>query len=724
MAGFDFETNPFWVLRVSPRDGGEALAAAVEDAFSDGRVAEKDALSAQRALMAAKPRLDAEVAWFPGVAPSNASRIVASLAHGTTAGDPSADLPAVVRANVLAHRAGRRDVGALQGLVDARFHIDPDAVLTAVNADRAIAGFPRVDRALLEHALAGLRSAHVSAAVDAIMASPDPPGTAAGICKTFVPAADARGDFAEEVVERYDAAAASRVAGVEQTVHAAVRTYGQTGNQADLEHVRAAMKAWRSETEARRLVFSAKKLDEPRSAELFQTVRELGKELVNQRDVPERAQALFGALRAAFVDVPSVADQMDRDVAEIAGIVMQKRFDAVAGELVAALAEARKDLEKAAFAIRRNGFRKGAGGLAGRLYAGFEQAAVGLAGTEHASLPWTAVRQLAVEITNTAQVPATSRDLVEALSRYAGAPVPIDVAELLVQDRRALDRIDLTSKLTGAMKAGRTGEALRVISALEPITDDKEELASLRQVRARVEADRRSKRNWAIGFSVAVAVLVGLAALNDQGTTTRSTSSPPPARQTTYTPPIAPPDDATAVVMPPVSKQRALSRQELRWCLFQLERLKGAQALLPDQAAAYEAAAFNAAADDWRSRCAENLYDQRDKAIVDENVASNGRLFTAQGAEIVRGWRQRQTSAAPAAAPPGAPGLLDLRSRDDVGAVQRELRDLGFYKGMPDGAWGPGSRSALIRFKQANGLPANDVWDAATQAKLFGSVAR
>jgi hypothetical protein len=40
------------------------------------RAADRDALSAQRALMASKPRLDAEPAWFPGVAPSAASRVV------------------------------------------------------------------------------------------------------------------------------------------------------------------------------------------------------------------------------------------------------------------------------------------------------------------------------------------------------------------------------------------------------------------------------------------------------------------------------------------------------------------------------------------------------------------------------------------------------------------------------------------------------------------------
>lgn len=726
MPDFAFETNPFYILRASPRDGQDALAEAAENAVSGGRATEKDALGAQRALMAAKPRLDAELAWFPGVAPSTVSRILESLARPSAVAETGAELPELVRANVAAQRAAGGDASAIQDLIEAQATIDPDATMSAVNADRSVAGFPRVDRTLLDQALLGLKSAHVRAAVQALMSSVDPPQAIADLSKKFVPAIDARRDFIEEVVERYDVAAAARVAAVEQTVNAAIRSYADTGDRSALEEVQAAMKAWRGETEARRVVFSTKKLDEPRSAELFRTVRELGKELVNKRDAPERAQELFGALRAAFVDVPSVADQMDRDISEIADIVMQKRFEAVAGDLVAALAEARADLDTAIFCLREDGFREGARGIAGRLYAGFEKAARGLAGTEHASLPWTGVRQLAIEITNKATTPIASRILVEALAKYDQVLTPPDVANLLAKDRRSLDSIDLTEKLTAAMKAGRTGQALRVISSLEAITDDETELATLRDVRTKIEAKKRSKRNQAIGWTVAVAVIGGIAALNDQGTTTTSQSyTPQAAPQTPYTPsypsPAAPPDSPTAVVMPPVSKQRTLSRQELRWCMFQLQRLKDVQALLPNPAVPYEADAFNVDVADWRSRCVQNFYDKSDKAIVDENVASRSGQFASEADEIVRSWRQTESQTAQAAAPSAASRLLDLRSRDDVAEIQKRLAADGLYKGFPDGAWGPASRAALVRFKRANGLAPNDVWDAETQRKLFGS---
>jgi hypothetical protein len=730
MAAFDFQNNPFYLLGVSPRDGREALAEAVEDAVSSGRTPEKDAFAAHRTLMAAKPRLEAEVAWFPGVAPSTVSRILNSIGPGQ-AHEAWSDPPALVRANIAAHRASRRDANAPRELVDAQAGIDPDTTLSAINADRSVAGFPQVDRALVEEALWGLKSAHVASAVDGLMASADPPRAAADLCTAFLPTTDRRRDFVEEVVERYDGAAAARLATAEQAVHKAVKTYADTGDKSVLDQVRAAMSAWRTETEARRLVFFAKNLDEPRSGELFKSIRELGKELVQQRALPERAQALFGALRVAFVDVPSVADQMDRDTTEIAEIVMQKRFEREAGDLVTAITEARENVKAAIRSLRRGGFKAAADGVAGRLYAGFDKAAKGMAGTQYAALPWNGVRQLAIEFTNEAKAPAAARILVEGLARYEGAPTPADIAKLLSKDRRALDNIELSTKLGAALKANRLSEGLRIVAALEPVTDDEEERATLRAVRAKLEAGIRSRRNTLIGWSVAIAVVIGLAALNDQETKTTSTYTPRAEPQNTYTPPpYTPPsepvDSPTSVEMPPVSTQRTLSRQELRWCVFQLQRLKDVQSLIPNPAAPYEADSFNAAAGDWRSRCKENYYDKSDKAIVDQNVAAYSDQLSLDADHIVRDWRQEESSATPAPppapilAPAHAPRLLNLLRRGDVAAIQRQLSAQGFYRGLFDGAWGPSSRAALKRFKQANGLPADDVWDADTQAKLFG----
>ena len=59
-------------------------------------------------------------------------------------------------------------------------------------------------------------------------------------------------------------------------------------------------------------------------------------------------------------------------------------------------------------------------------------------------------------------------------------------------------------------------------------------------------------------------------------------------------------------------------------------------------------------------------------------------------------------------------------NQPDARWLQERLREEGFYSGNIDGIWGLSSRAALQAFKAQSGLPANDVWDAVTEARLSG----
>ncbi|MDB6078217.1 MAG: putative peptidoglycan binding protein [Akkermansiaceae bacterium] len=50
--------------------------------------------------------------------------------------------------------------------------------------------------------------------------------------------------------------------------------------------------------------------------------------------------------------------------------------------------------------------------------------------------------------------------------------------------------------------------------------------------------------------------------------------------------------------------------------------------------------------------------------------------------------------------------------------AQLRLRELGFYRGPIDGAFGPGSRRALVRFQQRRGLAVTGWLDVQTQRAL------
>jgi hypothetical protein len=76
MSLFDLRSSPFFLLEVSPRDNRSAIAAAAEDAVADGKLEETAAIRAQQVLMSPRLRLDAELAWLPGVAPNRAPQLI------------------------------------------------------------------------------------------------------------------------------------------------------------------------------------------------------------------------------------------------------------------------------------------------------------------------------------------------------------------------------------------------------------------------------------------------------------------------------------------------------------------------------------------------------------------------------------------------------------------------------------------------------------------------
>src|SRR5215469_16828770 len=101
MSPFDLRTSPFYTLGISPRDDRAAIENATEAAIADGRLSEAEALRAQQALMAPKPRLGAEVAWLAGVAPNRARKLIDAVTLDT---NDLAGLPLLAGANIAGHR--------------------------------------------------------------------------------------------------------------------------------------------------------------------------------------------------------------------------------------------------------------------------------------------------------------------------------------------------------------------------------------------------------------------------------------------------------------------------------------------------------------------------------------------------------------------------------------------------------------------------------------------
>jgi hypothetical protein len=75
-AVFDLTQNPFHLLDASVRARREEVVEAHEEALANGRADEAALIRAQQAVLTPRSRIEAEVSWLPGVAPSQAKDLL------------------------------------------------------------------------------------------------------------------------------------------------------------------------------------------------------------------------------------------------------------------------------------------------------------------------------------------------------------------------------------------------------------------------------------------------------------------------------------------------------------------------------------------------------------------------------------------------------------------------------------------------------------------------
>lgn len=640
MTGIDLRQSPFYVLGVSPRANRAALSEAFETALDSPESNEATLTKAHQALMAPKPRLQAEVSWLIGVAP-NRARALLDREVAPSAGELAA-LPPLAGANLAAHwcSQGTPNSSVLEFLVQHQAAIDSTVVTSLINSERRVSTFGSVEQAFVADTLGWLRLRHLDAADHALRNLKDPGDECLRLLHDYHETDDAVTAFVDELVERFDAWANPDLRRLRDALFDLLSAISEESSllRERSAEFKTTLTSWQRLVGPMQFVAAQRGLVDPRTKEIFDRIRSTVLTLNNDMNEPGHALALVNLVREFFSSVPDLGDRLHSDLEKLEELVEEKELEELLGPLASVLESAKEHHVDLAPSVRRGQFRSDGSGLAGTLYRAFDRTARACAPTDFADRPFLGIRSLAIDLHNDSSATEEALALVQALREYSGAPVPAGVQTLLHQDERTLRRVSLQKELTLAAGQKDFNRVIALTKTLESVTDDSEELTTLREVAARASRQRQGKYlQWAFYGGIAALIFWG-ALSEDRNTSPRSTTPAPLSSRT-----ASPFDDTIASasaeeIRPPISQGRILSVAELRYCLFENERLQIISGILGDRATDVIVDRFNASVEDFNSRCAENRYRDSDDTTIRRQLTASRPQLEAESRGRIATW--------------------------------------------------------------------------------------
>lgn len=657
MGDLSFRSNPFAVLRVSPRAKISEIEDAFEDAVIDRPSDEQVLLKIKQRLLTPNARLIAELSWLSEVAPRRADQLVAMLdrAEASALLDALSDLPPLSSANLAAEAAGRlRDLRFIPILIAAHRRISREATLDWLNSTRATAGFARVDAPQIDDALRTLRTAHARSAVAALVAQKDPAHALAGL---LAPGSDPHDPMLKEVFREYDHWSSPHLGEIERDINAALAEL-MASREGAVERLNERLAAWDDLSQPAQLYCQLSGLDEERSLRIYRLVRGHCIDLANDHQRFDDAHAIATVMRDLFKELPTAASELKADIDTLARLSVEQKIEQALAPLFAALNAAKANVGQLIAELKSSGFTDRTGAYVAPLYRAFVQTSDVLSASEHADAPTRLVRSFALDLNNEHDDPAAAAVLLGGLAR-ARTPEDRQLADQLATDIRIAENNRDHRLFAHALERKDRGEAIRLVDlmvARTPSGDDSVQLRALQQ--GLKEQRNKLYLKWG-GWAAAAAFVVYLASQSGSGTSssvptytpdsTQASSStafsspavPDPTASTPADPPPAAPDPslATDVTPPPVGSDLELDASQVRYCTFEKARLTALKDLVTDtNSKAIDD--FNTRVDDYNSRCGSFRYHAADLDAAKAVAERDADRFVSEARTIAEGWTQ------------------------------------------------------------------------------------
>ena len=616
---FDLTQSAFHILKAGYDVNRSDIAELVEDAEFDEVFEPQVVQRAQQSLLAPNARLEQEISWLPELSEAQTSNILSLVASGDLEGliGTSNHAPELAKANILAHFSGLGNVNEnhFHALIAAWDETDEANILTFINESRKRAGFPRVEPEQLHNALMELEKQHARSAAMGIW-SLDCPGA---VMDRIVEAELRRhpsSSFLEQFVRNYDTLSEPYLARISDEIDKIISRAENTN--ADLEALvtRASdlLVLWDGVNQPVQVYEQYQGHEEGRSKRIYEKLRSLCLDLANNRSEFTEARRLSEALLRTFPELESIAEVLKGDVAALENLDEQKKLHEKYKPLINACEAAKTELPTPVSTVLKV----------------FKEA-VSREGDD--LIAFNIVRDLALHINNDCNDPQTAFQLLDGALTFSDARPSHELKKKLEDERAVLHRNWKMNELEN-----NSGN----LTAMSQTVDDLlkyargSEWAELQQLKTKLDRKRLGKKlKW--GICASIAAVVGFLVIADEmdRPANRSTYQPSAPRVATPVPTSAPATSAAVETRPPVGQGLTLNRSQIRYCVFQGQRLDIIRTLSTTN---YQIDRFNALIGDFNSRCSSFRYRSGDLSAAEREARENAADLRADARRIVSSW--------------------------------------------------------------------------------------
>tara|TARA_R110002096_G_scaffold175572_4_gene351405 strand:- start:5808 stop:7835 length:2028 start_codon:yes stop_codon:yes gene_type:complete len=670
---FELTKNAFHVLKAGYDSSRSDIAELVDDAEFDGVFEPEQIQSAQQSLLAPNARLEQEISWLPELSQAQISNVLSLITSGDLAAliESSKHAPELAKANFLAHFSGTGNVNdsLFHALVAAWDEVDQATILTFVNENRLSAGFPGAGAHQMRDALKDLEKLHARTAAFGIWTL-DRPGE---VMDRIVEAELRRhpsSSFLEQFVRHYDTLSERDLVRISDEIDKVISDAEKDGVDLSVLVTAASdlLVRWDDVNQPVQVYEQHQGHEEGRSKKIYEKLRSLSLELHNNRGETAEARRLSEALLRTFPELESVAEVLKSDVAQLESMDKKNKRQKLVRPLITACHVAKLIPNQIGSELKRNGFSKSASGALSEIFETFSSA---ISTIDDVSIPFSIVRDLALDLNNEKEDPETAFRLIDALLAYKGVSPSQELIEKLEEERAVLHynwksneleqcrgNFPAMSRIIDEMlkyaRDSKRAELLQLKSKLEPVIPKFRQMGNKPKP---MEMGMKPKpREWGENLGTALAnlvlaikrvitwvlyativVLLGwllIEAVTDKPSN-RSTYQPAAPRVATPTPAPAAAPAAAVETRPPVGQGFTLNRSQIRYCVFQGQRLEIIRTLANTN---YQIDRFNGLIDDLNARCSNYRYQRGDLSSVRREMQDKATELRADARRIFSSW--------------------------------------------------------------------------------------